>query len=111
MKDGTLRLVPPTEDRHTLFLEAHAGRFGGHLRYKKVHSQLCHHYWWEGMRRDVSRWCHACETCASRRVGRAVRPPLVPVPVTGAFDRVGVDVIQFFLPTLVTGTSLYSSTI
>ena len=43
------------------------------------------------MRRDVSCWCRACEACASRRVGWPIRPPLVPVPVTGAFDRVGVD--------------------
>jgi hypothetical protein len=27
MKDGTLRLVPPTEDRKTLYQEAHAGQF------------------------------------------------------------------------------------
>ena len=32
MPDGTLRLVPPTVDRQTLFEEAHAGKFGGHLR-------------------------------------------------------------------------------
>ena len=94
-KDGTLRLVPPVNDRQMLFLEAHAGRFGGHLREHKVHSQLSRHYWWEGMRRDIASWCHACETCASRRVGRPLRPPLVPLPVAGAFDRVGVDVVQF----------------
>ena len=34
-------------------------------------------------------------TCATRRVGKPLRPPLVPLPVAGAFDRVGVDVIQF----------------
>ena len=95
MKDGTLRLVPPADDRHVLFLEAHAGKFGGHLRDHKVYSQLSRHYWWKGMRRDVANWCRACETCASRQVGRPIRPPLVPSPVAGAFDRVGVDVIQF----------------
>ena len=34
-------------------------------------------------------------TCATRRVGRAIQPPLGPLPVAGAFDRIGVDVIQF----------------
>ena len=95
MRDGTLRLVPPAGVRRELFQEAHAGKFGGHLRDHKVYSQLSRHYWWGGMRRDVSSWCRACETCASRRVGRPIRPPLVPLPVAGAFDRVGVDVIQF----------------
>ena len=30
-KDGTLRLVPPTNSRRQLFDEAHSGGFGGHL--------------------------------------------------------------------------------
>lgn len=95
VQDGSLRLVPPTEDRYLLFEEAHAGRFGGHLREHKIYTQLCRHYWWKGMRGDIADWCRACQVCASRRVGQAIRPPLVPLPVAGAFDRVGVDVIQF----------------
>lgn len=33
--------------------------------------------------------------CAKRNVGKAVRPPLVPIAVSGPFDRIGVDVVQF----------------
>ena len=47
------------------------------------------------MRSDITTWCRACVTCASRHVGRAVKPPLTPIPVSGPFDRLGVDVIQF----------------
>ncbi len=47
------------------------------------------------MRSDILRWCKACLKCASRRIGRAEKPPLTPIPVAGPFDRVGVDVIQF----------------
>ena len=32
---------------------------------------------------------------ATRQPGRAVQPPLTPIPVLGPFHRVGVDVIQF----------------
>lgn len=96
-KDKTLRLVPPSEDRRRLFQEVHSGIFGGHMRDAKVHSQLSRHYWWPGMRRDIKTWCRECLTCPSQRVGTSVRPPLVPLPVAGAFDRVGVDVMQ--LPT------------
>ena len=95
MKDGTLRLLPPTDDRQALFQGVHAGKFGGHLREQKIYSQLSRHYWWKGMRSDVTNWCHACEVCATRRVGRSLRPPLLPLPVAGAFNRVGVDVVQF----------------
>ena len=48
-----------------------------------------------GIRRDITQWTRGCVTCATRSVGRAVKPPLTPIPVAGPFDRVGVDVIQF----------------
>ena len=47
------------------------------------------------MRIDIVEWCRSCVTCARRRIGRQEKPPLTPIPVTGLFDRVGVDVIQF----------------
>ena len=33
--------------------------------------------------------------CATYGRGRAARPPLSPIPVSGPFDHVGVDIIQF----------------
>ena len=47
------------------------------------------------MRTDIIKWCRACLTCATRQVGRAVKVPLTPIPVSGPFDRMGVDVVQF----------------
>ena len=93
--DKTLRVVAPTNLRKKLFEESHGGAFGGHLREAKVHSELNRHYWWPGMRKDISHWSRACLTCASRQPGRATKSPLTPIPVGGAFDRVGVDVLQF----------------
>ena len=93
--DSTLRVIPPEKTRKQLFTEAHGGRFGGHLGDVKVHSELQRHYWWPEMRKDVSRWCKGCLVCATRSPGRAVKPPLTPIPVAGPFDRIGVDVIQF----------------
>ena len=93
--DKTLRVVLPEPSRRRVFDEAHGGTFGGHLRDAKIHGELGKHYWWPKMRRDIRSWCHACLTCASRRVGRKAKPPLTPIPVGGPFDRIGVDVIQF----------------
>ena len=93
--DKTLRVIPPTSQRENIFLEVHGGRLGAHLRDAKIHGELSRHYWWPGMRNDIIRWCKSCITCASRQVGRAIKPPLTPIPVAGPFDRVGVDVIQF----------------
>ena len=92
--DKTLRIIPAECQRRGLFEEVHAGKFGGHLRDAKISGELSRHYWWAGMRGDVLHWCRACLTCASRRVGRAAKPPLTPIPVAGPFDRVGVDVVQ-----------------
>ena len=94
-KDKTLRFIPPVEDRKKLFDGVHSGVFGGHLREAKIHDQLSRHYWWPRMRTDISAWCRSCLVCASRRVGKGMKPPLTPIPVAGPFDRVGVDVIQF----------------
>ena len=93
--DFTLRVVPPHDMRQRLFQEVHSGRFGAHLSDAKVHSALYKHYWWNGMRADITRWTRACLVCATHNPGCAVRPLLCPIPVAGPFDSVGVDVIQF----------------
>ena len=94
-EDGTLGVVPPVSWRERLFLEAHGGKFGAHLSDAKVFSELRRHYWWIGMRRDITRWTKGCLVCATRSVGRTVRPPMTPIPVAGPFDRIGADVVQF----------------
>ena len=93
--DGTLRIVPPGEDRERLIQEAHGGKLAGHLRDAKIYGQLSKSYWWPGMRKEVTHLCQSCETCASCNVGKPIKPYLTPIPVAGAFDRVGVDVIKF----------------
>lgn len=94
-KDKTLRVIPPASSRRQLFDDAHSGTYGGHLREAKIHGQLSRRYWWPKMRADIEEWCRACLTCATRRPGQPVKPALTPIPVSGPFDRVGVDVIQF----------------
>ena len=37
----------------------------------------------------------SCITCASPQVGRAIKPPLMPIPVTECFDWVGVMSFNF----------------
>ena len=94
MSDKTLRIIPPVGNRQTLFAEAHGGAFGGHPRDAKVFGELAQHYWWPQMRSDILKWCRGCLVCAARRVGKAEKPPLTPIPVAGPFDRIGVDIIH-----------------
>ena len=93
--DKTLRLIPLECDCIKLFEEVHNGIFSAHLRDAKVHEELSKHYWWPGMRNEISKWCQSCLVCAMCYSGRTVHPPLTPIPVEGPFHRVGVDVIQF----------------
>jgi hypothetical protein len=46
------------------------------------------------MRKDVTQWTRACLTCVTHQPGLKVKPPLTLIPVGGAFDRVGVDILQ-----------------
>ena len=92
--DGTLRVVPPDGLREKLFQEANGGRFGAHLGDAKVYSEIQRHYWWRGMRGDISPWVRGCLKCATYSTGSTVRPPLTPIPVAGPFDCVGVDFVQ-----------------
>ena len=55
---------------------------------------LSRHYWWPRMRKDVAQWCKSCLACATRHVGRVLKPLLTPIPVEGPFDRIGVDVVE-----------------
>ena len=68
--DGTFRVIPPEERREELLRTAHGGVFGAHLRDAKVFSELRRHYWWPGMRSDVTRWSRGCLTCATYSTGR-----------------------------------------
>ena len=88
-------MIPPEGKQEQLFREAHEGVFGAHLSDVKVHCELRRHYWWAGIKGDITRWTRDCLTCTTRSTRRAARPPLTPIPVAGPFDRVGVDVIQF----------------
>jgi len=95
VSDGTLRVIPPREDRMGIIKEAHDGKLSGHLRDAKVFGPISKSFWWPGMRKEVTLYCRSCEKCASRHVGKPIRPPLTPIPVKGPFDSVGVDVIKF----------------
>ena len=48
----------PMVDWEETFLEAHCGPFSGHLGDAKIHSQLSRHYWWPGMRQEITHVGH-----------------------------------------------------
>ena len=83
--DKLICIVLPKEERMAVLREVHQGRFSGHLRDAKIHSQLGKAYWWPNMREDSISWCKACKVCGSGLVGKPFKPYLTPIPVGGAF--------------------------
>ena len=91
---GRWCVVVPPELRSKLLTEAHDGIFAGHFSELKVYDKLRRLYWWPKMRAEVRKFCRSCLSCASRKgPGRAIRPPLQPIPTKGPFHKVGVDVL------------------
>ena len=64
------------------------------MRDPKIHGELAKHYWWPGMHSDIVSWHGECITHATRQPGKKLKSPLVPIPVDGPFDQVGVDILQ-----------------
>lgn len=92
---GNWRVVVPEDMRERLLKELHGGKFSGHFAWKKLYKTMRKKYWWRGMCGAVERHCKSCLECVTRKgSGRAVKPPLVPIPVGGPFHRMGVDILQ-----------------
>ena len=92
---GRARIVVPECLKETVLREAHGGCFAGHFAERRAFELLKRRYWWRTMRTDVRRHCRSCLICASRDgTGRPLRPNLQPIPVSGPFNRIGVDVLQ-----------------
>ena len=89
------RIAVPDSLKSELMREAHAGSLSGHFAAKSLYDTLTRLYWWDGMYGDVHRFVRGCLTCAARGgTGRRQRAPLQPLPVSGPFQRVGVDIME-----------------
>ena len=52
------------------------------------------------MRNDVHKFCRSCLVCSTwKGTHGTCKPPLQPIPVSGPFHRVGVDILQLPLTT------------
>ena len=51
--------------------------------------------WWKGMYGGVHQFCCSCLTCSSHGgTSHRHKAPLQPLPASGPFDRVGVDILE-----------------
>ncbi|XP_069150223.1 uncharacterized protein [Solanum lycopersicum] len=108
--DGVLRIggricVPKTDDLIRLILEkAHFSRYSIHPGAAKMYHDLSQHYWWCGMKRDITDFVLRCLTCQQVKCEHQ-RPGGVsqrmPIP-TWKWERITMD-FDVGLPTTVGG--------
>ena len=95
--DITGQLVIPSSFTRKLLKSTHDEPTGGHFGVHKTYAKLRKRYYWHGMFNDIQHWCRSCIDCNRRKFPRYTRrAPLIPLPVEGPFDRVGVDCLGPF---------------
>nr|XP_043872779.1 uncharacterized protein LOC122761638 isoform X1 [Solea senegalensis] len=94
---GTVcQIVIPAEYRQHILELAHDHPWSGHLGITKTHDRILKHFFWPGMKKEVTRFCKTCSTCQVVGKPNQVVPPapLHPIPAVGEpFERVLVDCV------------------
>ena len=79
------QIVVPKSYRHEILSIAHGSPMSGHLGINKTYHKIINHFYWPGLRSDVSKYCKTCHTC--QMVGKPnqtiPKAQLQPIP---AFD-------------------------
>ena len=57
------QIVVPTVHRREVLELAHNLPMSGHLGIRKTYNRVLQHFYWPGLKRDVSKWCKECHTC------------------------------------------------
>ena len=92
-----LQLVVPPSLRESLLFQMHDEVTAGHLGTFKTYEKLRQRYYWINMYADCEHWVRSCVDCATKKNPKGVhKAPLLPIPVEGAFDRLGIDCLGPF---------------
>lgn len=63
------RIMVPSKSpiTHVLLREYHDSPLGGHAGELKTYLRLAIEWYWVGMRKDISKYIHACATCRKQK--------------------------------------------
>ena len=85
----------PEHLKQEILDEHHDSPFAGHFAAKKMAQRISQYFFWNGLKADVYKKCASCIPCASvKGHGQKGKPPLVSIPVGGAFDYIGMDFVE-----------------
>ena len=75
---------------------AHDNVWAGHLGVAKTYDRVLQHFFWPGLKKDVTNFCRTCPICqVVGKPNQVIQPaPLRPIPAVGeAFEHVLVDCV------------------
>ena len=81
---------PELKDRDSIVESAH---LLGHFQAESTFNRLKDRYYWKKMMDDIYRVIRNFETCKRFEHSKVVNHPAKALPITGLFDRVGIDLI------------------
>ena len=86
----------PTRYRQSVLSLAHDHHWSGHLGVTKTYDRVLRHFFWSGLKQDVSRFCRTCHVCQiTGKPNQVIKPaPLHQIPAVGEpFEHVLVDCV------------------
>ena len=89
------RIVVPEHLKQEILDDHHDSPFAGHFAAKKMARRISQYFFWRVFKADVYKKCASCIPCASvKGQGQKGKPPLVSIPVGGAFDCISMDFVE-----------------
>ena len=88
------RLVTPPSMRQDLMPLIHDHRMSGHLGIRKTYARVKRRFCWPGCKKDVTRWCQRCHTCALIKPGGENKKAPLTQSLSGApMERLALDIV------------------
>ena len=79
------QIVVPKSYRHEILSIAHESPMSGHLGINKTYHKIINHFYWPGLKSNVSKYCKTCHTC--QMVGKPNQTiPKAKLQLIPAFD-------------------------
>ena len=91
--------VPKIADRIPLIKSVH---LLGHFKIQTTYNRLKNKYYWRNMIKDIEHYVNHCVICLKHDFSTVKNHSALAIPITGIFDRIGVDLV-FGLPETIDG--------
>ena len=94
--DEQRQIVLPLHLRPKVLKFYHDSLFGAHLGFFKTLHKVRERFYWFGMLRDIHHYVTTCESCTRRKNYQKLYGKLKNIPITDAFDTIGMDILGPF---------------